>query len=414
MDRPVTILGAGLVGICSALSLAERGVAVRIIERGEPGQETSSGNAGVISPWSFVPQSLPGLWRHLPALMFGRYRPLSVRLAAWPRMIPWGLRFLANGTEARVRRAADAMELLCAPSVALFRRHLQGTGGEGLVVDCAYVHALRQADRARLDALDYRIRAEKGARLELVGADELHRIEPALSPDFRAAILIHGQARARSPGRIGEVLAAKARGLGVAFLRDEVRAIWRQGETWQIECNMGEHAAQRIVVAMGAWSASLLKGIGLSVPMMAERGYHVEFPGAEVALNNSVMDVDAKIVASSMEGGLRVAGQAEFASVDAPPSAGRLRRLTGQARGLVPGLEGIAPRTWMGRRPSFPDSLPMIGAVPGRPGLFVNFGHSHYGLMMAPKSGELLADLMTGRAANADPSAFSPSRFGGG
>ncbi len=410
-QRPITILGAGLVGICTALSLAERGVPVRVIDKGAPGQETSFGNAGVISPWSFIPQSLPGTWKQVPKLMFGPGRPLSIAPAMLPRMIPWGLRFIRHGTPERVRAAADAMEFLCGPSVDLYRRHLSGTGHEALLADGMYVHAFRDGSRASLDAIDYRIRQEKGADLELVGRDRLAEVEPALGPDFQAAVLIKGQARALSPGRIGQVLADKARGLGVTFVTDEVRALRPSGGGWQITCTNDVFDAERVVLSMGAWSKGILDPLGLKLPLMAERGYHIECPDPGVALNNSVMDVDAKVVASSMEGGLRIAGQAEFAPVDAPPNPKRRVQLEKIARAAFPGLKTEGARFWMGRRPSFPDSLPVIGAAPDLDGLFLNFGHSHYGLMMAPKSGEVLADLATGGQPNVDPEAFSASRF---
>lgn len=411
MEDKVTILGAGAVGLCTALSLAERGVPVRLIDRGAPGQETSFGNAGVISPWSFIPQSLPGVWRKLPGLMFGAQRPLSVRPAYWPRMVPWGLAFLRNGTEARVRTIAEAMEPLCAPSIDLYRRHLRGTGHEALVRDSLYVHAFRSDDRDLLQAIDYRIRSEKGAPLELVGADELRRLEPALSPDFRAAVLIHGQARALSPGRIMAVLAEKAATMGVEMLRDRVVSLARAGEGWRVTCASSTHSARRVVVAMGAWSAELLKPLGISVPLAAERGYHLEFPDPGLELANSVMDTDAKFVASSMEGGLRVAGQAEFAGVDAAPDPRKEARMRAQALAAFPGLQTGRARFWMGRRPSFPDSLPMIGEFSGQPGLHAAFGHSHYGLMMAPRTGELLADMLTGRTPNIDCTPYSTARF---
>ncbi|MCL6284146.1 FAD-dependent oxidoreductase [Ruegeria sp. 2012CJ41-6] len=414
MAQEVTILGAGAVGICTALSLAERGLTVRLIDRGDPGQETTFGNAGVISPWSFVPQSLPGLWRQLPVLMLGKHRPLSVRASYWPRMVTWGMAFLRQGTPTRVQQAADAMEVLCAPSIDLYRRHLRGTGEEALIRDCAYVHAFRDGSRASLDAIDYRIRWEKGGRLELVGSDELRRIEPALSHDFKAAVLIHGQARALAPGRLATVLADKARGLGVEVLRRDIRALRREATGWRIECGDETFAAQRVVVAMGAWSADLLQPLGISVPLAAERGYHLEFPDPGIELTNSVTDTDAKFVASSMEGGMRVAGQAEFGDVDAPPDPRKQRYMLAQARAALPDLNASNPGFWMGRRPSFPDSLPMIGGFEGHPGLFAGFGHSHYGLMMAPKTGELLADLLTARAPNIDLAAYSTRRFSRG
>lgn len=411
MDQPVIILGAGIVGICTALSLAERGVAVRIIDRGEPGQETSFGNAGIISPWSVIPQSVPGVWRQIPQLMFGRAAPLSVRPAVWPKMIPWGLRFLRQASEARVRATADVMEVLCAPSIDLYRRHLQGTGAEALVQDSIYVHAFRDGSRANLQSIDYAIRREKGANLELVGKEALHVTEPALGPDFNAAVLIHDQARAVSPGRIGRVLAEKARGLGVDFVTDNILRLNRSEGAWHIVCDGGTHVVARVVVAMGAWSDKLLEPLGLRVPLMAERGYHLEFAQPGVDIRNSVMDVDAKLVASSMETGVRIAGQAEFAAVDAPPDDRKRRQLRKLAKAAFPDLNTGGESFWMGRRPSFPDSLPVLGEVPEKQGLFLNFGHSHYGLMMAPKSGELLADMVTGRAPNADVTALSAQRF---
>lgn len=411
MGEDVTILGAGIVGICCALSLAERGAKVRLIDKGEPGQETSYGNAGVISPWSIIPQSMPGLWKQVPKLMFGRYRPLSVRAGFWPRMVPWGLRFLRNGTDHRVRQISDAMEHLCAPSVDLYRRHLNGTGHEGLVRDSLYVHAFRDATRANLASRDYRIRQEKGAKLELVGAEALRRIEPALSTDFKAAVLIHDQARALAPGRIATVLTEKARSLGVEILRARVQRLTPVDGGWNIDCDTGPLTASKVIVAAGAWSSQLLRPLGIKLPLVAERGYHVEFSSPGIALNNSVTDTDAKFVVSSMEGGIRVAGQAEFGDVNAPPDAQKYRQLQRQAKSVLPDLNDTQPSFWMGRRPSFPDSLPVLGRLGKFNGLYGCFGHSHYGLMMAPKSGEILAHEILNLKQNLSLDAYSAARF---
>ena len=410
-QAPVTILGAGIVGICTALSLLERGVPVTLIDKGEPGQETSMGNAGVVSPWSIIPQSLPGTWKNIPKLMFGYGKPLSIHPKVALQMIPWGARFLRRGREDRVRDAAEAMSHLCAPSIELYQKHLQGTGHEDLIAESMYVHAFRDGSRANLSDLEYRIRADMGANLELVGKDRLAVLEPALSPDFNAAVLVHGQARVRSPGRLGQVLAAKAQSLGAAIKRTVVKRVHKVETGWCIHCEGEILVAERIVICLGAWSPSMLADTSIKIPLMAERGYHVELPEPEIEICNSVMDVDGKVVASSMEGGVRVAGQAEFAPVDAPPSEKRKSLLLHVAQSTFPGLKTDNPRFWMGRRPSFPDSLPMIGEVEDNPGLHLNFGHSHYGLMMAPKSGELLAQTLCGGLPNASVEAFSPARF---
>ncbi|MBO9451182.1 FAD-dependent oxidoreductase [Tropicibacter sp. R16_0] len=412
MTEQVTIIGAGIVGICCALSLQERGIPVRLVDRGEPGQETSFGNAGVVSPWSIIPQAVPGIWKKLPQMLLDSKSALSVRASFWPKMIPWGMRFLGKSDEKSVREVSDAMEILCRPSIDLYRRHLHGTGHESLIADSYYIHAFRNPDEANLDALGYQIRREKGGELERVDGSELRRLEPAMSEEFKAAIVIKGQARATSPGRLGAVLAEKARAQGAEFVRAEVRGLSRAEDgTWQISTSQDTLNAHNVVLAAGVWSAELLKPLGLPVPLVAERGYHVEFPNPSAVLNNSVMDVDAKVVASSMQGGLRVAGTAEFASVDAPADPRKEQILTDQAKSLVPDLNTDEAQFWMGRRPSFPDSLPAIGQLPGKDGLYSAFGHSHYGLMMAPKTGELVADLVSGRSPNLNLDPFSLARF---
>ncbi|MCU9837343.1 FAD-binding oxidoreductase [Ruegeria sp. WL0004] len=409
----VTVLGAGIVGICTALALTERGIKVTLIDRDEPGQATSFGNAGIISPWSVVPQSMPGIWKKVPGWLLDPLGPVTVRPSYLPRLAPWGLRFLWQGREQKVRQISPAMDLLNRDCIALFRRHLAGTGHEDLIRDSYYVHAYRDPDAARLDTLDAELRQAIGADLQRISADDLLALEPALSPEFRAAILIKGQARALSPGRVGKVLAEKLQRMGGEIRRATVQAILPlEGGGWSVGTDQGEMTVPRLVLAMGVWSAELLRPLGIRIPLEAERGYHVCFTRPGITLNHSVMDADMKFVASTMEDGLRVAGTAEFAGLDAPVNEKRLKGLVELAKRLSPDLNSTDYTTWSGQRPSLPDSLPCIGEIEGFPGLIAAFGHSHYGLMMAPKTGELVADIATGRKANTDLSPFRVLRFG--
>lgn len=411
MTTDVTILGAGIVGICTALSAQERGLSVRLIDRGDPGQATSFGNAGVISPGSVVPAALPGAWKKIPAMMLDRDRPLAVNKYAWPRMIGWGARFVQTCTAEQAEKLADAMALLCGPCIDLYARHLKGTGAENLLRDSCYIHVFRNADQARLDAFDYQLRGARGVRIDRLDQAELQAMEPALSPDFTAAIVLRDQARALSPGRIGQVLADKVRKQGGDILTAEIDHIRRDENGWSVICGADHYRSPRLVLSMGAWSPSLLAPFGLKPPLMAERGYHMEFPDPGIDVMNSIMDVDRKVVASSMQGGVRVAGFADFAPVNAPPDTRRRAQLERLGPEIFPDLAVREPRFWMGRRPSFPDSIPALGEHPALPGLIWNFGHSHHGLMMAPKSGEIAAGLAAGIAPNADISTLAPDRF---
>ncbi|MEL7014309.1 MAG: FAD-dependent oxidoreductase, partial [Pseudomonadota bacterium] len=235
--------------------------------------------------------------------------------------------------------------------------------------------------------------------------------EPALAPEFNAAILIKGAGRVRSPGRLATVLFEKAQALGATFVTAQIKGLSQTETGWQITLEDRAMTAERLVICMGVWSAELLKDLPLQIPLMSERGYHAEFADPGIELNNSILDTDGKFIASSMEGGVRVAGHAEFAPPDAPPSKERERTLLRLAQNAFPHLQTKDVTFWMGSRPSFPDSLPMIDEVDGLPGLYLNFGHSHYGLMMSPASGELTARMICRETPNADLSAYSASRF---
>lgn len=137
----------------------------------------------------------------------------------------------------------------------------------------------------------------------------------------------------------------------------------------------------------------------------------MEFANPCVSLTHSIADVAGRFVVSSMENGIRAAGTAEFASHDAPANMQRAQMLAPQTQSLLPNLNITDARSWVGSRPSLPDSLPAIGQIPSMPGLFAAFGHSHYGMGMAPATGRLISTIVGGQSDNSDMSAYSPSRF---
>lgn len=410
--RDVTIVGAGIVGICSALSLLERGNTVRLIDRAGPAEGASYGNAGVISPWSCVPQSLPGTWRTLPRVLLETDGPLSIRWRYLPRFLPWALRFLRAGRRDQVEKIADAMDQLNRPNVDLYQRHLAGTGKEHLLQECFYVQAQRSPLKPGSDDLGYRLRAEHSAPMERVDGKRLREIEPALSEDYQSGLVIRDQARALHPGELGQALADKAKALGAEFLRHDVQAIRPDGDGgWQIETDAEPLTAEKLLITAGAWSTNLLEPLGLRLPLAFERGYHLECRNPGIELRHSVMDLDKKFVTSSMTSGIRSAGTAEFADLGTPPDDRRVEMLRTLTKAMLPDINIGETTGWMGVRPSFPDSLPCIGALPGFDNLFAAFGHSHYGLGMAPKTGEIIADVLAEHRPNIDLTPYSADRF---
>lgn len=407
------VVGAGIVGICSALSLQERGLAVTLIDPNPPAEAASYGNAGVISTWSCVPQAMPGLWKNVPKWLLDPEGPVALRWSYLPKFLPWMIQFFAAGRADRIAAISDAMLQLNRPTIDLYRRHLAGTGHEDLVRDSMYVFAYRDADGANLDNLEWRMRSERGVPIEKVDGKTLLDIEPDISPDYKSAVLIRDQGRAIDPGAIGKVLVEKFQRAGGTLLQAKVLALKPiDGGRVELQTDQGVKTAERVILSAGPWSARLLKSHGLTVPLEAERGYHIVFTDPGVTLNNSIMVTDSKFVASSMSMGVRCAGTVEFAGLDHPPDYRRAHVLAGPAKRLLPKLNTEAREVWMGQRPSFPDTLPAIGAIPGLPGVIAAFGHGHLGMTAAPMTGKIVAGLAIGEMPNIDISAYSLTRFG--
>ncbi|MEM7507078.1 MAG: FAD-dependent oxidoreductase [Pseudomonadota bacterium] len=407
----VTILGAGIIGVATALNALERGLSVEIIDERSPGEATSFGNAGVISPFSVVPQCLPGIWKDVPRWLLDPRGPVKLRWRNLPQVLPWALSFLRNATPERVNRIADAMALLMQHNVDVYRRHLAGTGHEGLIVDAMNVTVFRGAAKPNMQDLALSLRTARGAGVEIIDQSDLRDLEPAIATEYHSAALIKGQARALDPGALCKILADKARSAGAVLRRIRIAGLERDAEgSIALRTAEGSIATRKLILAGGIWSRDLLAQLGYRLPLIAERGYHLEFPDPGVSANHSIQDAAAKVILSSMRGGIRVAGTAEFAHIDAPPNYARARALSPLAKRLLPDLNIEGAREWMGIRPSFPDNLPAIGPMPDLPNLIAAFGHSHYGLGMAPVTARLAVDHVIG-APNTDLSAVSPNRF---
>ena len=408
----VTVLGAGVVGVCTALSLRERGFSVTLIDRNPPAEGASHGNAGSLSPWSCVPQSMPGLWKNVPKWLLDPEGPIALRLRYAHKFFPWAVKFLRAGNLERLPTIADAMLGLTLPTVTLYRHHLDGTGSEDLVRDSVYVHVFKNAADADLTQLSWRMRQERQVPIEVVTGDALREIEPALSLEFKAAVLIKRQGRALDPGGIGKALAEKAQGMGVTFLRRSVEKLVPEADgAWRIETDQGAMPAKKIVVAMGAWSKKMMSDLGVNAPLEAERGYHLIFQNPGVTLNNCIMNVDAKFVVSSMNAGVRCAGTAEFAGVDAAPDYRRAQVFNGMIKRMFPDINTSDTVEWMGPRPSTPDSVPYLGEIPGFTNLIAAYGHGHTGMTMAPKTGEVIASMIAGESLDIDVTPYKIDRF---
>jgi len=280
------------------------------------------------------------------------------------------------------------------------------------VVDSSYLFVTRRPHGLDENDAGWRMRREHGAPLSVLGPADIRELEPDLSPDFVKGIAVGAQGRVTNPGRLVKVIGERMLDDGGRFRRANVTAAEpRPGGGALLHTGDGVLEAPRLVIAAGAWSHKLVAAFGVDIPLQGERGYHMEFRDPGVTLNNSVHDADRVFVASSMEGGVRCAGTSEFNHLDAEPDWRRARIMKELGKALCPGLNVEQGSVWMGRRPALPDTIPVIGPVPGHPDVILAFGHGHLGLTGAPMTGRVVAALATGERLNVDVSAFGPERF---
>jgi D-amino-acid dehydrogenase len=413
------VIGAGIVGVCSALSLRQAGWRVSLLEPGEPGgeQAASYGNGGWLSPSSVVPMSMPGLWKKVPGYLLDHDGPLVIRWSALARLAPWLLRFVrAGATVPRVQATARALSALLHDSPQRHAALAEQAGVRHLVRENGLLYAYPSRAAFEAEALSWRLRRDNGVQWEEWDEATLRARVPALSSRYRFAAWVGSGGHCQDPGAYVAALTrlAQARGvqvlrgraLGYTFEGDRLRAVRTEGDA--IDCDLA-------VVAAGAHSKALARAAGDRVPLESERGYHVELTGPVDTLPMPIMPSDGKMANISMDGRLRIAGQVELASVEAAPDWRRVAVLMRHARasyGSVQRLPADTPqRHWMGHRPSTPDGRPVIGRSQRSAQVLYAFGHGHVGLAAGPVTGQLVAELAGGQTPAVDMAPYSPRRF---
>ena len=410
--RHVAVIGAGIVGVSCATYLQRHGAQVTLIDRLAPGEACSFGNAGSLSPSSCVPIAVPGLLRKVPGWLLRNDGPLTIRWAYLPRLLPWLIRFVRAGNLKQLQAACDALSDLHSPSLELHRDMAAQAGASALISDCDFLHVYSSEQNYRDSRLQWDLRAEHGATLEVLDAADLHALEPDLSQHYKKAVLAKHQGYTTNPSKLVKLLANAAVERGATLLQDSVAAIEHQnGGVRRLRLDSESLDVDAVVVAAGAWSLKLLRPLGIDIPLEAERGYHVTMNEPNVQFSRTIMETDAMMVATPMEMGARFAGTVELAEVDAPANYARADSIEKAAQRMFPNLETKPQTRWMGCRPSLPDGLPVIDRAPGFDNLFMAFGNAHTGMVGGPNTGRIAAGMVCQQPVNMDVQPFRADRF---
>ncbi len=413
MGNQVIVLGAGIVGVCCALELQRRGMSVTLVDRQDPGLETSFGNAGVIARSSLMPFNHPGLWAQLPRLLKNDTVQFRYKLNYLARNLGWAARFLLSARPSVFRQTVEALDGLIRLSAPEHLRLLDAAGAAHRLRDTGWIFLYRSEQGWNSGELSRQTFAQYQVPTRALAPAELAELEPALAPIFHRALWIQGSYSVDDPHEVVAAYAALFRRSGGAFKRMTASGIRRDGQRWIVQGTQASESleADRLVVALGPWSKALLKTTGIDLPMAFERGYHMHYSGVEGAsLTRPVYDTGGGYVLSPMARGLRLTTGVELDACEAPARPLQLELAEARAREAFPLDRRLDPEAWLGRRPTLPDSRPMIGEAPRHPGLWLALGHQHIGFSTAPGTARVLGELMCDGAA-ARHEAFRPGRY---
>ncbi len=410
MARTVAVLGAGIVGISCALHLHRRGFRVTLVDRGEPGSETSFGNSGVIGRASIAPLGQPAVWRKLPRYATNRDRAVRFGRAYPARQVGWFLRFLANCRPGAFDANAGRLNALL--THALSEHEALLAGDSGLLRRDGWLHLFRTEPGFEASAGARALWYRHGVRFRVLDRDGLRELEPHLGPVFRRAIWLKDIASVADPGQVCRRLAGRFAAEGGTLLREEVRALQAVEGEMRVGLGDGELHADETVVALGPWSTDLIAPLGYRLPVIRERGYHLHLaPRHNEPLGRPCLDAEGAYVITPMKRGLRLTTGIEFNAADAPPTPVQLDSVLPLAREAFPAGAPVDPEPWLGARPGTPDSLPVIGRAPRHPNLWFAFGHASVGFALGPVTGRLIAEMVGGETPLVEPAPYSATRF---
>jgi D-amino-acid dehydrogenase len=411
-SAPIVVIGAGIIGAMVAYTLRSQGMAVTLVDKGEPGMGCSYGNNGAISPDQCIPAALPGLLKRVPRWLTDQHGPLVIRWNYAASVAPWLWRWVMAARPAQVERSAQALKDLHAPSLARYEAIL-GDAANSLIEKTGQLHVWTGSAASPTEAYSRALRDKHGIRSEALDAARIREIDPELAPGFTNGVYFPDNGHTVNPLRLVQTLVGLFIQAGGSVVRGKVRGFQREtGKITAVLLDEGRSLPARAAVVSGGFdSRGLADMLGDFVPLEAERGYHIMLPDPGLRPTVKVSNRNLMFGLTPMEHGVRVAGTVEFARPDAPMDRARADALLENARRMYPRLNTEGAQYWMGSRPSIPDSLPVIDYASRFSNVVYAFGHGHYGLTGAPMTGELVAQLLGGAKAPIDLSPYRLDRF---
>jgi D-hydroxyproline dehydrogenase len=406
----IAIVGAGIIGVCIAEKLQLEGYQVTLIDSSAPGSKCSQGNAGHFATDIILPLANIKTLLSVPKLLLDPLGPLTISWRYLPKLIPWLGQFAWAALPHQAAHTIEAIKNLNRPAIKDYQSLLARTNLQHMMVQQGALtifqsQAARQSNQKHLELV-----REHGVNVELLTQHQVQELEPNLKPNMIGGLYYPDTAHCIDPHSLVQNLANHVFANGGQFIQDRVNAIQPLADgSVNIECEGKTISARQIIVAAGAWSKSLVEPLGYHLPLETERGYHLMLPNASKHLTRPVTSFERSFVMTPMQQGLRLAGTVELAGLEAEPNYQRAAILKRHAQEIIEPFNDDSATHWMGHRPSFPDSLPVIDRCQYHQNILYAFGHQHLGLTQAATTANMIAELI--HSPRIKNSAYSVSRF---
>ncbi|MFQ5651741.1 MAG: NAD(P)/FAD-dependent oxidoreductase [bacterium] len=410
----VLIIGGGAIGICTAYYLSRSGLRVTVVEKGKIGSGCSDKNAGLIVPSHIIPLAAPGMVAKGLKWMFNPESPFYLKPRLDRDLLAWLWSFSRACKPARMRRSVPVLNELLQASDGLFddlATTLQNTFGlerKGLIM----LYKTGQALQA--EAKDAELAVEMGHDVRLLTPGELAELEPNIRMSAAGGIYYSHDAHL-DPARF---VAAVRRSLNPELVQVHPETAVQNldvanGRIISVSTSRGIFEAREVVLAAGAWSSALVKGLGLNMLLQAGKGYSVTVKGSKQKPQAPVILAEARVAVTPMGEALRFAGTLELSGLDRSISRRRVNALLKAVPRYLPEVnpaERECTEVWSGLRPCSPDGLPYIGRVPQVHNLTVATGHAMLGMTLAPITGKLVSEIIQGQSPSIELECFAPDR----
>ena len=407
----ITVLGGGVIGLSIALKMLNAGREVTLIDPEEPGTGTSFGNAGTIAEYAVLPIGSPEIIKQLPSLLFNKNSPIAIKRSAILSLCPWLIKFLYQSMPKNAARNAQAIASLVQGSRMRWEELSSQVGGESFLKTDGNIYLYTKEELLEYGIRDIDKRRQLGLNAEILNIDELKKLEPKLDLSEGGASFFPDGAYMNDPGKMVKLILNASINKGCQIISQTATKIERVNDGIKVHLdNQSTIITKQLVVAAGAYSKKFAQQAGDKIPLDVERGYHVEYDMAEPLLNRPCCYAAGGFYMSPMSGRLRVVGTVELGGLSPKISQHRIKYLEKGARLFFPTLSNPS-RTWLGFRPSIPDSRPVISQSSKGNDIVYAFGHGHIGLTLAPITAEIVESILTKTKAPISISEFSARRF---